>query len=80
MVEVAKPRMGVMLRQSVGAEKSANRSAELEELRSQYQTLCKHFRELDIQLKKRHASLVNTAESRAAVRTISSIVNRVFVE
>jgi len=62
-----KPRVGVMLRQSVTGEKSSLRSAELDVLKDEYQRLTKHFKELHKHLKERHAAMVSTGYSRQAL-------------
>jgi len=69
-----KPRVGVMLRQSVAGNKSANRVGELDALKDKYQTLCRHFKELEKNLKQRHAAMVSVGQSRSKLaNTIASM-------
>ena len=62
----SKTRVGVILRQTTGS-KSANASAELVELKERYKVLCQRFKTLNQVMKQRHAALIQTEKSKAAV-------------
>ncbi|KAL7560425.1 hypothetical protein ACA910_016174 [Epithemia clementina (nom. ined.)] len=75
-----KPRMGVILRQTLG-EKSANGNEDLQALKLRYQTMCKRMQTVQKALKDRHAAMLATTQARVAVaQTLSAMSHETPLE
>jgi hypothetical protein len=61
-------RVGVILRQVGGLQKSANLNTELEALKERYKLMLPQFKKLEKSLKMRHATMLKTQEARVGVR------------
>ena len=64
---MGKTRVGVLLRESMGGNKSSNKSADLAALTTKYQGFCKKVRALILSLKAHHDAMVKLEESRTNV-------------
>lgn len=64
---MGKTRVGVLLRENLGASKSSNRSADLVSLSQKYVAWTKKMRSLIVALEKYHASIGHTKATREAV-------------
>lgn len=71
---MAKTRVGVLLRESVGGGKSSNRSADLVSLSEKYQVWCKKVRSLILSLERHQVLMGRMQESRAAVSRDSVVI------
>lgn len=67
---MAKTRVGVLLRESVGGNKSTNKSQDLASLTSKYHEFCKKIRALIESLKAHHVIMVKSEQTRSSVSLI----------
>ena len=66
---MAKKRVGVLLRESMGGNKSTNKSSDLTALTQRYYDFTKRIRGMVDALKAQHACMIQMEESRLKVRT-----------
>ena len=64
---MAKTRVGVLFRESVGGNKSTNKSQDLASLTSKYHEFCKKIRALIDSLKAHHAIMIKIEQTRSSV-------------
>lgn len=76
---MGKTRVGVLIRETVGGSKSANRSADLVTLTQKYNGWTKKIRALIISLEKYHATIGQLRETRAAVSNDVSFIASFFL-
>ena len=74
---MAKKRVGVLLRESIGGNKSTNKSSDLAALTQRYVEFTKRIRAMVDALKAQHACMIRMEESRLKVRLCLS--NRLFL-
>jgi len=67
LFKMGKTRVGVLFRESMGGNKSSNKSADLASLTSKYNGFCKKIRSLIESLKSHHNAMVKMEESRLNV-------------
>ena len=65
---MAKKRVGVLLRESMGGNKSSNKSSDLAALTQRYVEFTKRIRAMVDALKAQHACMIQMEESRLKVR------------
>jgi hypothetical protein len=67
---IAKPRVGVILRQAVpgGKKPTHTPSEQVETLQNKYKDMCQNLKRLLKVLKERHAAMLETVQARDAVR------------
>ena len=65
---MGKTRVGVLLRESMGGNKSTNKSSDLVALTQRYHAFSKKIRSLVEALKAQHATMLKMEESRQQVR------------
>ena len=65
-----KARMGVVLRESLGGNKSSSKSADLVNLTERYNAWTKKIHGLIDSLKQHHSAMLQLEESRMSVRTV----------
>lgn len=70
---MGKTRVGVLFRESMGGNKSSNKSADLASLTSKYNGFCKKIRSLIQSLKAHHDAMVKMEESRSNVSLSNDI-------
>ena len=69
---MAKPRVGVLLRETVAGSKSSNQSADLENLRAKYGAFCQRLRRAIVALERHHRAMAELEASRGGVSGRSS--------
>ena len=69
---MAKTRVGVLLRESVGGNKSTNKSQDLASLTSKYHEFCKKIRSLIESLKAHHDTMRKIEQTRSSVSLLMS--------
>jgi hypothetical protein len=79
---MAKKRVGVLLRESIGGAKSSNKSSDLAALTQRYVEFTKRIRAMVDALKAQHACMIQMEESRLKVRiyTLACIHGLVIYE
>jgi hypothetical protein len=65
---MAKKRVGVLLRESIGGKQSSNKSSDLAALTQRYVAFTKKMRAMVEALKAQHACMIQMEESRLKVR------------
>jgi hypothetical protein len=65
---MAKKRVGVLIRESIGGNKSSNKSTDLAALTQRYVEFTKRIRAMVDALKAQHACMIQMEESRLKVR------------
>lgn len=74
---MAKKRVGVLLRESIGGNKSTNKSTDLAALTQRYVEFTKRIRAMVDALKAQHACMIQMEESRLKVRRVK-VTSSVF--
>jgi hypothetical protein len=72
---MAKPRVGVLLRETVAGSKSSNQSADLESLKQKYLVFCKKIRHLIGALERHHKAMTEMEQSRSGVSVFRWIID-----
>lgn len=76
---MGKNRIGVVIRESVGGNKSSSRSADLHKLYQGYQLWCKHIGQLLAALKGHQQALLHIEKTRTGVSNYLSLHSCVVV-
>jgi uncharacterized protein YlxW (UPF0749 family) len=76
---MAKKRVGVLLRESIGGNKSTNKSSDLVALTQRYVEFTKKIRAVVDALKAQHACMIQMEESRLKVCCWRSHLGRTYI-